>query len=90
MNGIIGCGVFEVSVDASGNTQNVSLVSSVPEKIIFRPSKKVIEGWRWQLNADKSAAAETKTLRLDYCMGQGTQQDVEQQCQAQAMLACER
>jgi len=90
MNGIVGCGVFEISLDDSGNTQNVSLVSSVPERIIFRPSKKVIESWRWQLNADKSASAETKILRLDYCMGQGTQQDVEEQCQAQATLACEQ
>ncbi len=37
MKGIAGCGIFKVKVDENGQTERVTLVSSVPEKIISPP-----------------------------------------------------
>jgi outer membrane biosynthesis protein TonB len=48
MKGIAGCGVFKLTVDEDGKSQDIELVSSFPKKVIFKPAKKVIKKWHWE------------------------------------------
>ena len=85
---IAGCGIFKVIVNEQGETDSVELITSVPKKEIFKPSKKVIKNWEWAKSDDKLAKAEEKTIRLDYCMGAKSQEAATKQCQKQAKLKC--
>lgn len=87
--GIIGCGVFNISVDAKGNTTDVSLVSSVPEKVIARPASKVIKSWKWVNTSGSADAPEQKLIRLDFCMGGSTMEEAQARCKVQATAACQ-
>lgn len=87
VQGIIGCGVFKVSVDESGNTQSIELVSSVPEDVIQKPATSVIKSWEWQ-HASDQATAEEKLLRLDFCMGGASQEEAQARCREQAKMQC--
>lgn len=87
--GIIGCGVFNISVDKNGKTSDVTLVSSVPEKIIAKPATNVIRKWKWVNNSGKANAPEQKLIRLDFCMGGSTQEEADARCQLQATAACQ-
>ena len=88
MKGIAGCGIFKVKVDDSGETESVTLVSSVPEKMISQPAAKVINDWSWTLAEGKMAASEEKLLRLDFCMGGSTEKESLSKCKQQAAMAC--
>lgn len=87
--GIIGCGVFNVTLDENGKTTDVSLVSSFPEKVIAKPASKVIKKWRWVNNSDAANAPEQKLIRLDFCMGGSTQEEADARCRVQATAACQ-
>ncbi|MGO4890724.1 energy transducer TonB [Flavobacterium sp. W21_SRS_FM6] len=86
--GVVGCGVFKVTIDKDGNTDNVTLVSAVPQKHIAKPASKVIKSWKWTNAEDRIAAPEEKILRLDFCMGGETREEAETRCFAQSQLAC--
>lgn len=88
MKGIAGCGIFKVKVDENGQTESVTLVSSVPEKIISQPAANVINDWSWTLAEGKMPASEEKLLRLDFCMGGSTKKASLLNCKQQATLAC--
>jgi len=45
MNGVTGCGVFQLTVNKDGRTEDIELVASVPEKVIYQPAKKIIKNW---------------------------------------------
>jgi periplasmic protein TonB len=87
--GIIGCGVFNITLDENGKATNVSLVSAVPEKVIARPASKVIRDWKWVNNSGLANAPEQKLIRLDFCMGGSTQEEADARCKVQATAACE-
>lgn len=87
--GVIGCGVFNVSIDENGKATEVSLVSSVPEKVIARPASKVIRDWQWVNNSGQANAPEQKLIRLDFCMGGSTMEEAQARCQVQATAACQ-
>ncbi|MBV2129304.1 energy transducer TonB [Arsukibacterium indicum] len=87
--GTIGCGVFKVSVDGSGKTTDVTLVSSVPGKGIARPASKVIRDWQWVNSSGLADAPEQKLIRLDFCMGGSTMEEAQARCQVQATAACQ-
>ena len=89
MKGVAGCGIFKVIVDESGATESISLISSVPKKVISRPATKVIKDWEWTLASDKSPIREEKLLRLDFCMGGSTEKESISKCKQQATMACE-
>lgn len=88
MKSIAGCGVFKVTVDENGNTDDVKLVSSIPKKVIYKPAKKVIKTWDWEITPGHAKAAEEKLIRLDFCMGGNTQAEAKARCAEQAKLAC--
>ena len=87
--GVVGCGVFKVKVDESGSTQSVTLISSVPEKVISKPAGDVIRDWDWKLAEGKTPQSEEKLLRLDFCMGGSSQEESVSACKQQATMACE-
>lgn len=88
MKGIAGCGVFKVTVDENGKTDNVELVSSIPKKVIYKPAKKVIKSWEWKNISGKPNLAEEKLIRLDFCMGGKTEAEAKSRCIEQAKLEC--
>jgi hypothetical protein len=87
-SGIAGCGIFKVIVNEQGETESVELISSIPKKVIFKPSRKVIKKWKWAKTDNAIAKAEEKTIRLDYCMGGTSLEEAQQRCQSQAKLSC--
>ncbi|WP_088329418.1 energy transducer TonB [Lacimicrobium sp. SS2-24] len=89
MKGVAGCGVFNVEVDENGSTERITLISSVPEKVISKPAINVIKDWDWKLAEGKMPASEEKLLRLDFCMGGSSQEESLAKCKQQATMACE-
>lgn len=88
MKGIVGCGVFKVTVDENGKTDAVELVSSIPKKFIYKPAKKVIKSWEWKNISGEPNSAEEKLIRLDFCMGGKTEAEAKSRCAEQAKLEC--
>jgi len=89
MKGIAGCGVFKLTVDEDGKSQDIELVSSIPKKVIFKPAKKVIKKWRWENVSGQPNQAEEKVIRLDFCMGGSSEEEARARCAEQAKLQCE-
>lgn len=89
MKGIVGCGVFKVNVNADGSSEQVTMLSSVPKRVIAKPAISIIKKWDWQLVPGKSASSEEKVIRLDFCMGGSTELEARKRCQQQATLTCE-
>lgn len=87
--GIAGCGVFNVTINEHGKTTDVSLVNSVPAKVIARPAIKVIKKWQWVNNSSVANAPEQKLIRLDFCIGGSTTEEAEARCKVQAALPCQ-
>lgn len=87
--GIAGCGVFNVTINENGKTTDVSLVNSVPAKVIARPAIKVIRKWQWVNNSSVTNAPEQKLIRLDFCIGGSTAEEAEARCKVQAALPCQ-
>lgn len=88
MKGIAGCGVFKVTVDKNGKTDNIELVSSIPKKVIYKPARKVIKTWEWQNTSGQPNATEEKLIRVDFCMGGKTEAEEKARCAEQAKLEC--
>jgi len=88
IKGIAGCGIFKVTVDENGKTDNVELISSIPKKVINKPAKKVIKKWKWQNISAQPNATEEKIIRLDFCMGGKTEAEAKARCAEQATLEC--
>ncbi|MDE3272908.1 energy transducer TonB [Pseudoalteromonas sp. G4] len=86
--GIAGCGIFKVVVNEKGKTDSVELIQSVPEKVIFRPSKKIIRKWDWVQTQGGEAKAEEKIIRLDYCLGGNSVEEAEAICLKQSQYNC--
>ena len=87
--GIAGCGIFKVNVDAKGTTKRITLVNSVPKKVIEKPAAEVIKEWDWILVEGKLPANEEKLIRLDFCLGASSEEEANQRCKQQASIACE-
>ena len=88
MKGIAGCGIFKVTINENGKTDNVELISSIPKKVIYKPAKKVIKKWKWQNISGHPNATEEKLIRLDFCMGGKTEAEAKVRCAEQAKLKC--
>jgi len=86
--GIAGCGIFKVIVNDEGKTDSIELIQSVPEKVIYRPSKKIIRKWDWVLAQNGQAEVEEKIIRLDYCLGGASNEEAEAICLKQSQYRC--
>ncbi|WP_299807504.1 energy transducer TonB [uncultured Shewanella sp.] len=86
---IQGCTVLSFDITEDGTTENVGVVSSIPNKHLGKYTKKEIKGWRWeQLEPQQSAMSEKRILRFDYCLGLESAEQSLAQCQQQAQLNC--
>jgi|GEM_PF-628087 len=100
-NGIHGCGVFKVRVDAEGKTAAVELVRAVPKKGLHRSAVKLLKGWKWLPNPDvvktgadqgtlvQATSEQSMLVRLDFCMGGQSLEEAAARCQVQAQYACQ-
>ncbi|MGS0675826.1 energy transducer TonB [Shewanella sp. 30m-9] len=84
-----GCTVLSFDITENGTTENVEVVSSIPNKHLGKYSKKLIKRWRWQqIEPQQTAIAEKRVLRFDYCLGVESAEDSAAQCQRQVKLNC--
>ncbi len=88
MKGIVGCGVFKISIDKDGKTESIDLVTSVPAAAAFKSAKKELKQWKWHNTTGKPDAAEQKILRLYYCMGGKSEAEAVARCELQAKAEC--
>lgn len=88
MDGITGCAVLEVKVDSDGDTDAIELVSGVPSREMKFSAPKLVRSWDWVNRTERPNAAETKLIRLDFCMERGDESAAIAACEAQAKLEC--
>lgn len=88
VKGVVGCGVFKVSINEDGETHDVELVSSVPRRVIAKPATRMIKNWKWEKTPGQAQGSEERLIRLDFCMGGNTQEQAKQRCEAQSRLQC--
>lgn len=86
-SGIRGCAVLVFDITDSGKTENVEVISTLPNKHIGKYSRKMLKKWEW-VPAATVTAPEKRILRLDFCMGGESIEQAEQACKQQAKLAC--
>ncbi|GIU46849.1 hypothetical protein TUM4438_23860 [Shewanella sairae] len=86
---IQGCTVLSFDITEAGNTANVEVISSIPNKHLGKYAKNEVKSWRWQ-QADSlsTVIGEKRTIRLDYCLGTESAASSQAQCQRQAQLNC--
>lgn len=88
MDGVTGCAVLEVTIDSDGDTDEVELVSGVPSREMKFSARKLVHKWDWVNRSEQPNAAETKLIRLDFCMARGTEDTAIAACEEQAKLEC--
>lgn len=88
-NGIAGCAVMKVQINANGKTDSVEVLQSVPKKLIVKPSKRIIKSWQWQQAPNGQQVPEQKIVRLDYCIGGESTEQARAICLKQSQLNCQ-
>ena len=84
-----GCTILSLDITEDGTTENVEVVSSIPNKQLGKYSKKLVKRWRWQqIESQKGVKAESRVLRFDYCLGIESAEQTLAQCQRQTTLNC--
>jgi len=89
-SGIRGCAILSFDISASGKTENIEVISSVPQKHLGKYSRKMLRKWRWTPTdrATTEPVTEKRTLRLDFCMGRESSEQSQLACRQQAQMAC--
>lgn len=83
-----GCAVMRFVVSEEGEATDISVFESVPDVDMGREALKLIRHWEWVTKGNKTATAEDKTLRLDFCMGGSSVAEAHQRCIRQAEYRC--
>ena len=88
-SGIRGCAVLSFNISASGKTENVEIINSLPTKHLGKYSRKMLKTWKWvPVVTSTDTSREKRTLRLDFCMaGESTEQS-QKACIQQTKLTC--
>ena len=88
-SGIGGCAVLSFNISASGKTENVEIINSLPTKHLGKYSRKMLKTWKWvPVVTSTDISREKRTLRLDFCMaGESTEQS-QKACIQQTKLTC--
>ncbi|WP_100643480.1 hypothetical protein [Alteromonas facilis] len=82
-----GCGIFSVTIDENGDVDDIQTETVVPSFGLRRLAKEYIGSWKWQAKAN-GGIEETVLLRLDFCIGGATKEEVRALCAYQASLPC--
>lgn len=88
MDGVTGCAVLKVTIDSDGDTDEVTLMSGVPSREMKFSARKLVRDWDWMNRSERPDAAETKLIRLDFCMERGTKDVAIAACEEQVKLEC--
>lgn len=84
-----GCAILAFNISPSGDTENVEVISSIPNKYLGKFSKKIVKRWDWTKTSDSSpASAEKHTVRLDFCLSNESDEHSKAFCQQQQQLNC--
>lgn len=84
-----GCSIVSFDISTDGDTENVEVISSVPNKYLGKYTKRIVKKWNWQAtNSGISPSLEKRTVRIDYCLGHESAQITSAQCKAQSKLNC--
>lgn len=84
--GVKGCGIFDVKVDAQGNVHDVDTDIVVPSFGIRRHARDYLASWQWQPTGQSGSVK----VRLDFCIGGVTHDEVREICEYQATLPCSK
>jgi len=84
-----GCGIFSFNIDQQGATTDIKTEAIVSTFGMRRLAKEYLESWQWEAKPS-GGIEETVLLRLDFCIGGATKQEVQDICEHQASLPCTR
>ena len=88
-SGLTGCAILSFNISASGKTENIEVINSIPKKILGKESRKLLKNWKWIPTSNTATKAlEKRTMRFDYCMGGESLELAEKSCKQKAKLAC--
>lgn len=84
-----GCAVLSFDISAEGKTENVEIVASIPKRELGIHGRKMVRNWDWAPVFETGQSAEKgRLVRLDFCMGEESAEQIEHYCKQQARLAC--
>ncbi len=84
-----GCTVLSFDISDEGKTENVEIVESIPKRELGIYGRKMVRNWDWvPVSATDKTAEQKRLVRLDFCMGAESAEQVEQYCKQQAQLGC--
>jgi TonB family protein len=88
-SGVKGCTVLSFNITKSGKTENVEVITSIPQKNLGKYSRKLLKKWKWiPMSNTVDIGSEKRTLRLDFCMGGESTELSQKNCKKQTQLAC--
>lgn len=88
-SGIRGCAILAFNISATGKTENIEVINSLPKKSIGKSARKMLKKWQWVLvSSQQKTRQEKRTIRLDFCLGGESIEQSQQYCIQQAKLAC--
>lgn len=87
--GMRGCAVMSFDISSTGKVENIEVISSVPKKDVGKYSKQALKKWKWiPVEGIAQPSTEKRTMRLDYCISNGSAEQVEQACREQVKVNC--
>lgn len=86
--GTTGCAVFNLDIDEQGEITNSERVATSSGRRLGQESERLIKSWDWRAATPESPQAAQVQVRVDYCMAQGTADEVVQACAQQAQYSC--
>ncbi|WP_119967718.1 energy transducer TonB [Shewanella japonica] len=88
-SGIRGCAVLSFNITESGETEDVEIISSIPNKQLGKFSRKMIKKWNWTAaTGTEETIAEKRIVRLDFCFDDESTEHTQKMCKQQTQFAC--
>lgn len=86
---IRGCAILAFNISATGRTENIEVINSLPKKSIGKSARKMLKKWHWvPVSSQQKLTLEKRTIRLDFCLGGESTEQSQQYCIQQTKLAC--
>jgi periplasmic protein TonB len=86
---IRGCAILSFKIDTSGETEDVEVITSIPNKYVGKFSRQMLKKWKWEpASVISKPVFEKRVIRLDFCMGSETAEQSHAFCLRQSQLSC--
>ena len=84
-----GCAIISFDVNPLGRTENMKAIAMMPSRKIASEARVAIRKWKWvnQKN-DEAKEVESKTVRIDYCIGGSSTEESNKLCKKQSERQC--